>query len=335
MNAEQRQQLAEEYFLQGFNCCQAVMMAFRDVTGLDEKTTLSVAFAFGGGVSGKNNWIGGISGLMRTGTISYCSNSGAVSTTNTDVSREVCLGGILGLADGTGLIDHCSNTASLGSSGAGGCAGGIVGELRNASRILQSCSKRNTIESYASVGGIAGRVSHESLTTTSNILIRGCLSQNNWLKANNSSNYNRIGGIAGEVYQGLESYKDYALCITSCISDANYYDSATTETWHGSIGGFIGNVSGAYDQVLFRSSFVNADVTTGANPRGAGYRCFNTARTVAQGCVAAGGYVGLYMMNSGDPSWIRIMNSGSSTTYNAWQFSGSGGAINESTYKSS
>ncbi|MBQ9474979.1 MAG: C_GCAxxG_C_C family protein [Bacteroidales bacterium] len=63
MSIEQRQQLAEEYFLQGFNCCQAVMMAFRDITGLDETTTLKVASAFGGGIARMREVCGTVSAM--------------------------------------------------------------------------------------------------------------------------------------------------------------------------------------------------------------------------------------------------------------------------------
>ena len=38
--------LAKEYFLKGYNCSQAVLLAFSDLTGLDEKTAMMMASSF-------------------------------------------------------------------------------------------------------------------------------------------------------------------------------------------------------------------------------------------------------------------------------------------------
>ncbi len=43
-------ELAECYFRQGYNCSQAVALAFCDETGLDEKTTERLTIGFGGGI---------------------------------------------------------------------------------------------------------------------------------------------------------------------------------------------------------------------------------------------------------------------------------------------
>lgn len=42
--------LAAEYFLKGYNCCQSVLCAFGDVTGLPEDMALRLASGFGGGM---------------------------------------------------------------------------------------------------------------------------------------------------------------------------------------------------------------------------------------------------------------------------------------------
>ena len=41
---------AKNNFMQGLNCCQSVFAAFRDLTGLDEKTALKLSAPLGGGV---------------------------------------------------------------------------------------------------------------------------------------------------------------------------------------------------------------------------------------------------------------------------------------------
>ena len=41
---------ARELFLKGYNCSQAVLCAFEDVTGLDRETAAKLASSFGGGM---------------------------------------------------------------------------------------------------------------------------------------------------------------------------------------------------------------------------------------------------------------------------------------------
>ena len=42
--------IAERLFREGYNCAQAVLIAFCDETGLDEKTAAMIASSFGGGL---------------------------------------------------------------------------------------------------------------------------------------------------------------------------------------------------------------------------------------------------------------------------------------------
>ena len=48
---EARAQKARQNFLDGYNCCQAVMLAFSDIFGIDEKTVATIASGFGGGMA--------------------------------------------------------------------------------------------------------------------------------------------------------------------------------------------------------------------------------------------------------------------------------------------
>ena len=41
---------AKELFEQGYNCAQAVLLAFEDVTGLDTETAAKLSSSFGGGM---------------------------------------------------------------------------------------------------------------------------------------------------------------------------------------------------------------------------------------------------------------------------------------------
>ena len=54
---------AAELFLSGYNCAQAVAVAFCDVTGLQEKTAARIVSAFGGGMGRMREVCGAVSGM--------------------------------------------------------------------------------------------------------------------------------------------------------------------------------------------------------------------------------------------------------------------------------
>lgn len=62
---------AAELFLNGYNCAQAVAMAFSDVTGLDEKTTAKMISSFGGGMARMREVCGAVSGMLFVAGILY------------------------------------------------------------------------------------------------------------------------------------------------------------------------------------------------------------------------------------------------------------------------
>ena len=73
--------LAAELFLQGYNCAQAVAVAFTDVTGMDKKEAAKLAAPFGGGMGRMREVCGAVSGmLMVLGTLYGYDNSDAEST---------------------------------------------------------------------------------------------------------------------------------------------------------------------------------------------------------------------------------------------------------------
>lgn len=59
-----RSERARELFLQGYNCSQAVVLAFCDVTGLDEQTALRLSSSFGGGMGRLREVCGTASGMF-------------------------------------------------------------------------------------------------------------------------------------------------------------------------------------------------------------------------------------------------------------------------------
>lgn len=61
---EERQRRAEEIFQQGYNCCQAVLLAFADIIeGVDEQTLAVVGTGLGGGVARLREVCGAVSGM--------------------------------------------------------------------------------------------------------------------------------------------------------------------------------------------------------------------------------------------------------------------------------
>ena len=56
---------ANAYHDKGFNCCQSVVAAFSDITGLSEQESFNIAGGFGGG-AGTRELCGAISGAIMT-----------------------------------------------------------------------------------------------------------------------------------------------------------------------------------------------------------------------------------------------------------------------------
>lgn len=55
---------AAELFMEGYNCAQAVAVAFCDVTGMEEKQAAKLASPFGGGMGRMREVCGAVSGMF-------------------------------------------------------------------------------------------------------------------------------------------------------------------------------------------------------------------------------------------------------------------------------
>ena len=62
---------AAELFLKGYNCAQAVAVAFCDVTGLDVDFTARMASSFGGGMGRMREVCGAVSGMLMVAGLLY------------------------------------------------------------------------------------------------------------------------------------------------------------------------------------------------------------------------------------------------------------------------
>lgn len=63
MTVAEREEKARTLFGQGYNCCQAVSLAFADVLGMDEEKIASIASGFGGGFGRMREVCGTVSGM--------------------------------------------------------------------------------------------------------------------------------------------------------------------------------------------------------------------------------------------------------------------------------
>ncbi len=59
-----REEKALQYFTDGANCAQAVVMAYHEALGMDEKTAARLASSFGGGIGRLREVCGAVSGMM-------------------------------------------------------------------------------------------------------------------------------------------------------------------------------------------------------------------------------------------------------------------------------
>lgn len=59
-----KKELGENYFKQGYNCAQSVVLAFKDELGIDEVTAAKCISGFGGGFGRLREVCGAVSGMV-------------------------------------------------------------------------------------------------------------------------------------------------------------------------------------------------------------------------------------------------------------------------------
>lgn len=60
---------AKQYFLEGYNCCQAVVLPFCEELGVSKETALIFASGFGGGMGGLQEICGAVSGMTMVANL--------------------------------------------------------------------------------------------------------------------------------------------------------------------------------------------------------------------------------------------------------------------------
>lgn len=63
--------IAKQYFLEGYNCAQAVVLAFAEDFGLDKKTAVMLSSSFGGGMGRLREVCGAVSGMFMVLGLKY------------------------------------------------------------------------------------------------------------------------------------------------------------------------------------------------------------------------------------------------------------------------
>ena len=64
MTSIERGSIAKKYFLEGYNCSQAIVLAFSDVIGLEREAILRISSSFGGGMGRLREVCGAVSGMF-------------------------------------------------------------------------------------------------------------------------------------------------------------------------------------------------------------------------------------------------------------------------------
>ena len=66
-----RELQAMEYFMEGYNCAQAVLMAYADKIGMDAKACAKFSSSFGGGMGRMREVCGAVSGMLMVAGVLY------------------------------------------------------------------------------------------------------------------------------------------------------------------------------------------------------------------------------------------------------------------------
>jgi C_GCAxxG_C_C family probable redox protein len=63
VDIKERSERARDYFTSGYNCAQAVFLAYRDIAALDEELAATISAPFGGGMGRLREVCGAVSGM--------------------------------------------------------------------------------------------------------------------------------------------------------------------------------------------------------------------------------------------------------------------------------
>ena len=161
-------------------------------------------------------------GYAINSTIEYCQNKGDFSITK-DVS-SFQMGGIVGLAENS-TVQYCANTGDMTSWAP--CTGGIVGQLYQASKIINCYSTGNMVslgKGTTDFGGIAGIVG--AGTEIRHCYFAGGMDLSQYTA---TPPYKRLGGIVGNVSSDTPVFENNYFVQTENVPACFKYQDAGTE----------------------------------------------------------------------------------------------------------
>ena len=161
-------------------------------------------------------------GYAINSTIEYCQNKGNFSITK-DVS-SFQMGGIVGLAENS-TVQYCANTGDMTSWTP--CTGGIVGQLYQASKIINCYSTGKMVplgKGTTDFGGIAGIVGAD--TEIRHCYFAGEMDLSQYTA---TTPYKRLGGIAGGVSSNIPVFENNYFVETENVPACFKYQDAGTE----------------------------------------------------------------------------------------------------------
>ena len=176
---------------------------------------------------------GGIAGVLGNFTIDTCNNSGTtINATSYYLENNgyyVKIGGFVGQGS---TVVNCTNTANIEYEEKGCYIGGIAGVITTT---VTNCSNEGNINApkASHVGGIVGRVSHNTNHNISNLTNSGSVTAHQY-----------VGGILGSFYAYFSSNDsdEHTTTIKEISSSGSVYSYA------GYCGGLFGSIEGnAYD----------------------------------------------------------------------------------------
>ena len=161
-------------------------------------------------------------GYAINSTIEYCQNMGNISITK-DVS-SFQMGGIVGVAQNS-TVQYCANVGEMTSWTP--CTGGIVGQLYQASKIINCYSTGKMVplgNGTTDFGGIAGTVG--AGTEIKHCYFAGEMNLSQYTAA---TPYKRLGGIAGGVSSDTPAFENNYFVGTENVPACFKYQNAGTE----------------------------------------------------------------------------------------------------------
>ena len=167
MDIEARVRRAEELFHEGYNCSQSVVLAFADLTGVDEALLEKISIGLGGGVGRLREVCGAVSGMAmvagficdRCGCGDGSAPGGSAGVADSAGSGgSVSVGGVSGGGVSVGVAE---SDGSGGGVSAGGVSGGGVsaGSLRTDAGARRAEQKKLA---YSLVQELAGKFREEN-----------------------------------------------------------------------------------------------------------------------------------------------------------------------------